>query len=88
VNPWLKPCEACGETMLKAYHERTRSPAYFDPYLIAGGNIEIIRRQGDGRMFLMYRIVPKAEIAADPTRLRHQSHFVTCTQPGRFRGRR
>jgi hypothetical protein len=74
--------------MLMALHEKTHSRAPFDRNPVVGGNVEIRRDTEPGnfrRMILLYRIVPKAELAADPGRLRYQSHYASCTDPTRFR---
>ena len=80
-----KVCPACGRAIVWAVHERTRRRAPFDPGLVEGGNVELrqVPRRFDGPLYV-YRIVPKREREADP-RPHHVSHFVTCSDPGRFR---
>lgn len=79
-------CPACQRPIVWAVHERTHNRAPFDPGLDPDGNVEIALAKPagfDGPLYT-YRVVPKAEREAEP-RGRHLSHFVTCTDPDRFR---
>lgn len=80
----MKPCDACQMPVLWLSSDATGKRAPIDAYPSDRGNIVL---NGDGTYHVLTD-AEKGDLFTEPDpRPRHLSHFVTCTDPGKFRRR-